>query len=273
MAPDSGMGGKRGAAPRVAGGRAERRARPAGRERARAWEGALKAYFVAGTDTGVGKTTVASALLVAARARGLRVTAMKPAESGCARGPGGELEPADALQLRAAAGLSGPVEAICPYRLEFPLAPGAAAARAGVVIEPARISRAWASAVASDPDFGLVEGAGGLLVPFGADWMAVDLARILSLPVVLVARNALGTINHTLLSIEALRRRDLAVGGVILNEEASRTGDVSRLDNAGEIARWGGVRVLGVLPHLPGASLAALGEAASRHLDLAVLLP
>jgi dethiobiotin synthetase len=203
----------------------------------------MRGLFVTGTDTGVGKTEVACALLSGARAAGLDVGAMKPAESGLAPG-----QPSDAERLRQAAGGGDPLELVCPYRFAPPLAPGVAARLAGVEISMARLLEA-ARTLASRHAALLVEGAGGLLVPLTPTQTYADLAVALGLPVLVVARAGLGTVNHTALTLEALRARGLAVAGVVLN----RTGpddDPSVPYNAAEIERLTGAPVLASLPHL-----------------------
>lgn len=219
----------------------------------------MSGLFVTGTDTGVGKTAVACALAAALAEAGRPVGVMKPFESGCALDARGELVPADALALMAAAGVDDALSQVCPYRFEPPVAPGVAAARAGVTVDPDRVRAAYAG-LAARHDPMLVEGAGGLLVPATPELLVVDLAVRLDLPVLLVARAGLGTINHTLLSLEAARRRGLSVRAVVLNR-ADDPADASLRDNAEVIARWGEVEVLGPLPAVGGN--ASPGEVAA----------
>lgn len=212
----------------------------------------MPGLFVTGTDTGVGKTTVAAALLRAARARGLDVGAMKPAESGCARGADGALVPADALRLLRAAGGDDPLDRVCPFRLEAPLAPGIAAAREGVEVSLDAIEAAHRALAARHRHGVVVEGAGGLLVPLDAGFATVaDLAVRLALPLLVVARPTLGTINHTALTVEAAAARGLACRGVILNA-ADAAAEEAATENARAIERLTGVPVLACLPHAPG---------------------
>jgi dethiobiotin synthetase len=199
-------------------------------------------YFVTGTDTGVGKTTVAAGILTAARTRGLRVAALKPVETGCAP------EPQDAIRLRAAAGLESlPLDAICPIRYTLPVAPAVAARREARPFTIDTVMRARAALLADDPDLLLIEGAGGLLVPYTDAMLGVHLVRALGTPLLIVARASLGTINHTLLTIAEARRHEIPIAGVILNRVIeARAPDED--DNAAEIARHGRVRVLGTVP-------------------------
>jgi dethiobiotin synthetase len=204
----------------------------------------VRGLFVTGTDTGVGKTEVACALVSGARAAGLDVGAMKPAESGLAPG-----QPGDAERLRQAAGGGDPIELVCPYRFGPPLAPAVAARLAGVEISLPRILEAARTLAARHAAL-VVEGAGGLLVPLTASQTYADLAVALGLPVLVVARAGLGTVNHTALTLEALRARGLSVRGVILNRSGPEGDDPSVAHNAAEIERLTGAPVLDTLPHL-----------------------
>jgi dethiobiotin synthetase len=230
------------------------------------------AYFVTGTDTGVGKTTVSQALLAAATARGLRTSCCKPAESGCARSVDGHLVPRDAEALWMATDRVQPVESACLYRFEEPVAPGVAAEREGQSIDLATIARHVWGLGESRPDVLLVEGAGGLLVPLGAGKSIADLATVLSFPLLIVARPGLGTINHTLLTIEAARSRGLAIRGVIFSAASAETDFVSMASNQSEIQKASGVPVLGAVPYLPAAPLHLLAQAVESHPVLASLL-
>jgi len=201
----------------------------------------MRGLFVTGTDTGVGKTEVACAIVSGARAAGLDVGAMKPAQSGVEPGV-----PTDADRLHAAAGGADPMDLVCPYAFGPPLAPGVAARLAGVEISLARIVDA-ARALSARHAALVVEGAGGLLVPLGPRESYADLAVALGLPVLVVARAGLGTVNHTALTVEALRARGLVIAGVVLNRTAAED-DASVPHNAAEIERLSGARVLASLP-------------------------
>ena len=201
----------------------------------------MHGLFVTGTDTGVGKTRVATALAHALAARGVRVHARKPVESGVDAREG----PLDAQALREAAGAHEPLERVCPLRLRAPLSPERAAALEGVALEPGDLV-ASVRAGTTDHGFVLVEGAGGFLSPIARGALNADLASALALPVLVVAADRLGTLNHTLLTVEAVRARGLAIAGVVLN--APVAGDTRAMDNAGELARWLG-RPVFTLPH------------------------
>jgi dethiobiotin synthetase len=211
----------------------------------------MRGLFVTGTDTGVGKTEVAVALVAGLRARGLDVGAMKPAQSGIEDGL-----PSDADRLRAAAGGGDPPGLVCPYALRAPLAPAVAARLEGVSISLDHVL-ACARELAARHQALVVEGAGGLLVPLTEGHTYADLAVALGLPVLVVARAGLGTVNHTALTVEALRARRLEVAGVVLNR-ATPGGDPSEPHNAAAIERLTGARVLASLPHEPDPAARAL---------------
>jgi len=206
----------------------------------------MRGLFVTGTDTSVGKTAVSCAIAALARSRGLPLAVMKPAETGCVP------DPLDALALREAAGSADPLELVCPYRFAEPLAPAVAARRAGRTLSLGHLVDC-ARKLAEDRPL-LVEGAGGLLVPYTERETCADLIAALGLPVLLVARAGLGTLNHTALTIEALRARKLTLRAVVLNRTGTHS-DLSEQDNAAEISRLTGAQVLGPLPFFadPGA--------------------
>lgn len=207
----------------------------------------MSAIFVTGTDTGAGKTAVACAIARAARAAGLRVRVCKPIETGCARGDDGELVPADALALAAAAGDDSPVTRLCPQRFALPAAPEVAAAAEGKRVDLAAIAESLALA-RKDADLAIVEGAGGLLVPIAPELDMAGLAARFDLPLVVVARAALGTINHTQLTLEAARARNLRVLGVVVSHTAAVHSDADRRNLELLLARLP-ARFLGTLEH------------------------
>jgi dethiobiotin synthetase len=209
----------------------------------------LPGVFVSGTDTGVGKTFVSCALARGLREAGVDVGVMKPVETGVP--PSG---PEDALALREAAAVDDELELICPLQYAMPAAPQAAARAEGRAVSIARIDEAFAVLQLRHAAM-LVEGAGGLLVPFDSATTMRDLARRLGLPILLVARASLGTINHTLLSIEACQRDRLDLLGVVISHSA---GALSKADAANlEILREAlGSRLIGeALPHESGKRL------------------
>ena len=172
-------------------------------------------FFVTGTDTGVGKTLVACALLHAFAARGYEVVGMKPVASGAER-RGNDLVSDDVEQLIGAANVPAPRGHVNPYCFEPPIAPHLAAERAGARIELDRVESSWRE-LAARAQLVIVEGVGGFRVPLGADGDTADLAARLALPVVLVIGMRLGCLNHALLTAEAIAARGLKLAGWIAN--------------------------------------------------------
>lgn len=199
--------------------------------------------FVTGTDTGVGKTFAACALIRGLRERGVDAGGFKPVETGV-----GETGPLDAIALRDAAGGDDALEQVCPQRFALPAAPSVAAAAEGRALDLAALDRAF-DALGSRHEFLVVEGAGGLLVPAAPGLCMADLAARWSLPLVVVARAALGTINHTRLTLEAAAARGLQVKGLVISHA---DGPLSEADaaNLQELLDAPGATLLGVLPPL-----------------------
>ncbi len=208
----------------------------------------MAGLFITGTDTGVGKTFVARGIASVLRARGRRVGVLKPIETGC--GAAIDRQPADALALRAAAGSNLPLDRICPYQLDAPLAPDVAARLENVRIDPAVVAAAF-RALDRDHDFTLVEGAGGLLVPIRDRYTMADLASELGLPVLVVVDSKLGAINHALLTLEAAAARGLSVRGYVLNHASAA--DEAAATNASVLARCTDVACLGTINWTPMA--------------------
>jgi dethiobiotin synthetase len=204
-------------------------------------------FFVTGTDTSVGKTQVSAALLGLMAQRGLKPFAFKPFESGVTARQG----PTDARRLRAAAGGRQPLETVNLFRFTAPLAPAIAAR-----LEGRRTS--WRAVLDTFHGFGsgagVVEGAGGLFVPLDERHDVIDAIGALKLPVVLVARAGLGTINHTSLSLELLARRRAHVAAVVL-VKSTRGRDASERWNPGELERrWPQVPFFGPCPFIASAA-------------------
>lgn len=199
--------------------------------------------FITGTDTGVGKTIITAALALCLKQRGLRVAVMKPIETGCSND--GELG-SDAERLGAVIAATTSMDLIGPYRFSLPLAPLAAARAAGVTIEIDRIAAACRK-LASNSDFVLVEGVGGLMVPLSEKIDVRDLIASLRLPALVVGRAALGGVNHALLTIEALRQRAIPTVGFVLNQLVSEPNHEQTQSTVDLIRERSGVPVFGPL--------------------------
>ncbi len=178
--------------------------------------------FIVGTDTGVGKTFVATAICRALRELGVRAVGIKPVETGCVL-KDGELFPEDGAALQAACDNELPLKDCAPFRFTFPAAPARAAALDGARLSVADLAAA-VERVATADMFVVVEGAGGLMVPINNRELMIDLVQELRAPTILVGRSRLGAINHVLLSLEALAVRNVPVSAVVLSQTEETQG-------------------------------------------------
>ena len=195
--------------------------------------------FITGTDTAVGKTYVAALVAKALVAAGHRVGVYKPAASGCSRSEqDGTLVADDAVVLWRAAGSPGSLAEVCPQVFAAPLTPHLAAAAEGRSLDATLLRRGLDTWLESS-DVVVVEGAGGLMSPLGEDEFVADLVYDFGFPLVVVAPNRLGAINHTLQTLitAATFRSGLPVAGIVLNEPGPTDGDPSTRQNAAEIRR------------------------------------
>ncbi|HRL91947.1 MAG TPA: dethiobiotin synthase [Pseudomonas sp.] len=222
------------------------------------------AFFVTGTDTDVGKTTIAAGLLRAARLAGLSTAAVKPVASGCEDGAAG-LRNSDALALLAECSLPLSYAEVNPFAFAPAIAPHLAAREAGVELKVEALATAVQAVLAQQADFTLVEGAGGWRVPLGEQATLADLPIALDLPVILVVGVRLGCINHALLTAEAIVRDGLRLAGWVANVLDPQT---SRLDdNLRTLTERLAAPCLGRVPRLEQAGAAAV----ARHLDISLL--
>lgn len=207
----------------------------------------MNGLFITGTDTDIGKTAVSALLLAALRQRNINAAPMKPAQTGC----NGTVPDLDySLSMAAMTVDETTYTNMAPYTFEPACSPHLAAARAETEIELAEIVIA-ARTLASDFDYVIAEGAGGIMVPLNRRETMLDLMQALKLPVLLVARPGLGTINHTLLSIRALRSDGLEpVGVVFVASQPGKPGFIEE-DNAFTVEQFGNVPILGTIPHCP----------------------
>ena len=233
----------------------------------------MQGIFITGTDTGVGKTLVAGALAAAARSSGVRVGVFKPCESGCAR-PDGSLHAHDAAFLQRMSGSLASLEHICPYQLREALAPAVAAEREHVCISTRYIGEVFQK-LCADCDAIIVEGAGGLLVPMADGVLTLDLIRQLALPVLIVARLSLGTVNHSLLTIRQIQAAGLPLTGIVFSRTQAQD-TAAEQTNPSVLQRYTNVPVLGCLPFVsPGQEQdpETLAGIAQRSLNLKRILP
>lgn len=210
-----------------------------------------RGVFVTGTDTGVGKTVIAAALAAWCRGQGMDVGVMKPVATGLRR-MGRRWISDDTRRLATAAGTDDAWSLITPVRYRAPLAPSVAARRVGRPVSLRAIQAAF-RVLRRRHEVLIVEGIGGALVPLTRRVMTADLACALRLPALIIARAGLGTINHTLLTVEALRRRRVPIIGIILNAESSRAASsLAGRTNPAALRRLLRVPIFGPVPFAPG---------------------
>ncbi len=198
-----------------------------------------KGIFITATDTGIGKTTATLILARLLRNKGVKVGVMKPVQCG------GE----DAAFLKRSLRLEEKIEQINPYFAKESLSPNIAFKRAGISIDIKKILSAY-EFLLSVHDFVIVEGAGGLLVPLKKDYFIADLIKEMGLDIIVVARSGLGTINHTLLTVNQARQLGINVIGVLFNDVVLSSEGVCKATNPGIINELGAVDILGEIPYL-----------------------
>lgn len=211
--------------------------------------------FVTGTDTGVGKTVVSALLLTLLRAQGIDAVPMKPVQTGAIRRHGRWRAP-DLDFCLALADLHPSEQErrlMAPYCFRRACSPHLAAALAGQQIKVSKIMKSFA-ALQRLHDFVIVEGAGGVLTPLSGEHSMLEVMKSLALPVVLVAKPGLGTINHTLLTLRELRRAKLNILGVVINYAVKTSRTFIEKDNLKTIERLGDTRIIAELPFMRNAS-------------------
>ncbi len=224
----------------------------------------MKGLFITGTDTGVGKTVVAAAIAITLKRKGIDVGVMKPLQSGGDN---------DADILMKAAGVADEKSLVVPYRFNEAVAPTLAARIEGIEIDLDVIKGSY-SKLAKRHDVMIVEGAGGVMVPVlesgKESFLFSDLAVHMGLQIVIVARSGLGTINHTLLTIDHAKRKGLDLAGVIINGYPRSPG-ISEENNPRIIEDISGVPVLSLVPQF-NCNQEGLAEKVSETLYSCTLL-
>jgi dethiobiotin synthetase len=205
-----------------------------------------KGYFITGTDTGVGKTLVAGGIAAILKNKGINVGVMKPIATGC-KWINNRLISEDAVFLKLSAEVEDDYELINPISLEQPLAPTVATQLSNTKIDTDKINTAY-DTLCERHDYIIVEGIGGLLVPIDEYYFVVDIAEEMELPVIVVCRPTLGTINHTLLTVSYARQHGLDVKGIIINESAENCDIIVKDTNTDEIKRLTGLPIIGTIP-------------------------
>jgi dethiobiotin synthetase len=226
-----------------------------------------RGVFITATDTGVGKTLVASALVMRLRQQGIDVGVMKPIETGVSRSP----KPlSDGARLRNAAGSCDPIADVSPYVFRLPVAPLSAARAEGTTVWVTTIMRAF-HALRQKHAFVVVEGVGGIYVPITQSLNVSDLTYRMKLSAIVVGQSGLGGINHALLTLQALRRRKITIVALVLNQPRPVRTKAARMQEQSTVSllrRLAGVPVIGPLSYSPSVnrnwneSLVCLAESA-----------
>lgn len=223
--------------------------------------------FITGTDTEIGKTAFTAGLANVLKQEGHNVGVMKPVAAGSR---------ADAEILKQSARVSDSLEEINPIYLGEPLSPNVAAQRATQILHIDHITKAYKT-LAQRHDLMLIEGVGGLLVPIQDHFSVADLIALLNVPIIIVSRAALGTINHTLLTIEAAQKRNLNILGVIYNAISDTTHDIAAQTSPEIITRLTQIPSLGTLPYDPQVDtdkgkLGNMSQHIAQHLNVTSLV-
>ncbi|GAB5047332.1 dethiobiotin synthase [Thermodesulfovibrio sp. TK110] len=234
-------------------------------------------YFITGTDTGVGKTIVTAAILRSFIKKGLKVGAMKVIETGCLN-KDGILLPSDGMLLRDMAEMNDSVDLITPIKMENPLSPLVASRLENAEVDIDRIFKSFET-LKKKYDYLIIEGVGGLMVPLIKEekrktnfYFVRDLIKDMELPVIVVTRPALGTINHTLLTLEALKNKKIPVKGYIINFSEPAKNDIAEKTNPQVLKELIDIPCLGVFPYLTELNKDRIGETALKSLDIEALL-
>lgn len=205
-----------------------------------------KGLFITGTDTGVGKTLIAGAIAKILSQSGRKIGVFKPVATGCKKTKNG-LVSRDAEFLAHCAGSKFSLEIINPVKFRIPAAPFACQKAENKKVDFGRIKAAYRQ-IRQNCDFVIIEGIGGVKVPITDKLDVLGLAKFFKLPVIIVARSKLGTINHTLLTIDAVRRAGLLLAGVIINGYDETTKNYAEKTNAEIIKKLGKVKIIAVVP-------------------------
>lgn len=225
-----------------------------------------KGIFVTGTDTEIGKTVIAGGLAAILKQAGVNVGVMKPISTG---------DMTDANYLKHAAQVDDPLDMINPISLRNPLAPSVSAKIEDRHVDIFEIGKAHTE-LQKKYDYLIIEGVGGIAVPINDDKQVVDLIKYLTLPIIIVANAGLGTINHTILTVEYARQHKVSILGIVLNMFQSEKASLPELTNPKEIERATQIPVLGVIPFneqidKPNPDADYLADFLRKHMQLELL--
>jgi dethiobiotin synthetase len=224
--------------------------------------------FITGTDTGVGKTVVTAAILAWLQHQGLKTGVMKPIETGVDSECSSPAN-SDALFLMECGGIEDDLSEVCPIRLKPAASPFQAALIENCSIQPETILSAYKK-LSGQYDWMLVEGIGGARVPITHDYGVVDLMRDLGLPVVVVARYPLGTLNHTLMTLDTLKQKSIPVRGVVFNRTGPEAANAIEQDQPRLIEELSGAKVLGEFPYIDNLNTQSFSPEKLKALEASV---
>ena len=224
--------------------------------------------FITGTDTGVGKTVVTAAILAWLQHRGKKVGVMKPIETGVDSECSSPAN-SDALFLMECGGIKDALAEICPIRLKPAASPFQAALIENRSIQPETILSAYRT-LSEKYDWMLVEGIGGVRVPITRDTGVMDLMRDLGLPAVVVARYQLGTLNHTLMTLDTLKQNGIPVRGVVFNQTRPEAPDAIEQNQPRLIEELSGTQVLGEFPYIDNLNTQSFSPEKLKELETSV---
>lgn len=233
----------------------------------------MAGLFITATDTEVGKTVITGAIAAALKGRGIDIGVMKPVASGGVANGAGKLVAEDATFLMRAAGIEEKErELVNPLCLAPALTPAIAAVTSGVTIDIQEFITSYQK-LQKIHDFLIVEGVGGIVAPLWQDYLVADLMNEFALPVIVIARPNLGTINHTVLTVEYGRSRGLHIAGIIINGWNQAEIGILEKSNEEYIMRLTGLPILGKFPYdarisVPEGKTTGLGQLAEEYLDM-----
>ncbi len=228
-----------------------------------------KGFFITGTDTGVGKTIITVAMIKAASLLGKKACGMKPIETGCLR-EGDILIPSDGMFIKTIAHMDENIRQISPCCFYSPIAPLPASEIEGIPIDIKKIKTAFLN-LAKKYYAIMVEGIGGLLVPIKEDYFVLNLAKEFGLPLIIVAKPGLGTINHTLLTVNCAIKNGLTVAGIILNYHRPPEYSLAEETNPEVISKISPVPLIGTFPYLQDFEHITLEKAVLKYLSLEII--
>jgi len=229
----------------------------------------LKGFFITGTDTGIGKTLISGAVIKAINYLGVKVCAMKPVESGCGR-EGEILIPYDGIFLKQIAHMQESISLVTPCCLESPLAPLIASELDRIDIRLTEITKAFTK-LSKLYEAIVIEGIGGLMVPIKKDYYVVELAKEFGLPLIVVAKPGLGTINHIMLTVNYAIKEGLEVAGVIINYSRPPENNLAEETNPKLLTQICPVPVIGIFPYLKNLEEDVIERTAIKNLDLELI--